>query len=128
MLWKATWVQCCGLNFCQPIQVPSQNVALEDQVGELPLANNLDQAGRGQLFYVMGKGGGAHAMGLMQLGAGRRVATCPDFLKNLVSSWFGQSSGYPRKLPVCEAASLGDCHPLQGTPDRNQMSISRGRV
>src|ERR1700686_407075 len=125
MLWKAAWVQRCRLNFCKPLQVSPQNLALQDEVGELAFTNNLDQTGHLQLFHVMRKCRGAHTVDLVQFGAGRRVTTCTDLFENLISSWFGQSPGYTRKLPVRKAANLGGCHSLQGTPDLNQMSISR---
>jgi hypothetical protein len=90
-------------------------------MGEFPFTNNLDQAGRLQLFNVMGEGRGAYTVNLMQFGAGRRVAACPDLLENLVSSWFSQGPGYTRKLPVRKAANLGGCHflPRYARPESN---------
>src|SRR5689334_16417491 len=122
MLWKIVWVQAGRLNFCQSLQVSVQHIALEDEAGEFAFTDNLDQACCLELFHVMRKCGGAHTVGFMQLGAGRRIAAGPNFLKNLVSSWFGQRPGNPGELPVCQPASFRGCHPFQGTPDQIQMS------
>src|SRR6476646_2049111 len=56
---------------------------------------------------MMGECRGAHAMDLMQPGAGRRVLSRADLFEDLQTSWLSEGSRNPRKLPVCES---GDCH------------------
>ena len=89
------------LNFRESAQVGAQNVALKDEIHELALANDLDQAGRLQLFDVMREGRGTHVMGLRQDVAGHWIVTGPDLLENLIASRLGQGAGDPRKLPIC---------------------------
>jgi len=47
------WFGLAGVGLRESIQVGAQNVALEDELGELALANDLDQAGCLQLFDVV---------------------------------------------------------------------------
>ena len=54
---------CGALDLRELSQVGVEYVAIEDQVGALALADDLDQAGRLQLLDVMRDGRGAHAVG-----------------------------------------------------------------
>ena len=92
------WKQ--GLNFRESIQVGAQYIALEEEAGERAFTKNFDQAGRLQLFNVMGESRGAHEVDFLQLFARRRFPVRPDLLENLHASRFGQHSADSRKLAV----------------------------
>ena len=95
-----------------------QDISLEDQVGEFSLSHNLDQAGRFQLFHVMGEGRGADAVGLVEDGAGRGVFAGSELFEDLIASWLGQCTGDLCKLPIRHLMALGDCHRLTLRPIR----------
>lgn len=105
-----------GLNFRESVQVGAQYVALEDEVHELAFANDMDQAGRLQLFDVMREGRGAYVVGLVQDAAGTRVVGGPDLLEDLIASRFGQGAGDPRNLPVRQSSIFGGCHDSKVNP------------
>ena len=107
---EVKWGDNSASDFREPIQVRAQDVALEDQVGALALADDLDQAGRLQLLDVMGDRRRAHAVRLVQDAAGHRARVGPDLHKEPITARFGQCTGDPRKLLVAQFVNLGFMH------------------
>src|SRR5258708_28704102 len=103
------------LDLREPIQVGAQDVALHNEIGESALALDLYQASSLQLLYVMGKCRGADAVVFLQIRAGSGIATCADFLQDLIASRLSQSAGDPRKLPIGKPGAVGVCHSSQGS-------------
>jgi hypothetical protein len=42
-------------------------------------------------------------MGVMQLATRKGVVASADLFENLITAWFGQRAGDPRKLPIRQA-------------------------
>jgi hypothetical protein len=100
------------------IQVGAKDVSLEDEFGELAFANDFYQTGRLQFFHVVGESGGTDAMVLLQVGAGHRIGASADFLDYLVTSRFGQGTGYTRELLIGEATVFVASHLFKVRPTR----------
>ncbi len=90
--------------------------ALEDEVHELALAHDMDQASRLQFLDVMRECRGADVVGFVQDAAGTRVDGGPDLLEDLIASRFGQGAGDPRELPVRQSTVFGGCHRCKVNP------------
>jgi len=99
-----------GSNLREPLQVGAQSIALQEKVHELALANDLDEAGRLQLLDMMGEGGGAYGVGLVQDAARQGIVRGSDLLEDLVASRFGQGAGDARELPIRQSAVFGTRH------------------
>src|ERR1700687_3929048 len=87
------------LDFAEPVQVGPQNIALEQQIHELTLADDLHQPGRLQLLEVVGEGRSARPMSAVQGAAGRGVLGGPDLLEDLEASRLCQRTRNSRELP-----------------------------
>jgi len=106
------------LDFRESIQISPQNFALKNEIGEFAFPYYLDQAGRFQLFHVVGEGRCTDAVGLVEDGAGGGVFASSDLFEYLISPRLGQGTGDPRKLPIRHLMALGDCHRLTLRPMR----------
>ena|SRR6185312_7646588 len=105
------------LDLCQLRQVSAQDVALQREVGELAVTDDLNQACGLQLFQVMGKGGGAYVLKFMQRAACHwGIVALPDGLKNLITARLRQRPRDAGKLPVCKPAIFGSRHRLKIKP------------
>ena len=94
------------LYLCEPLDVGAQDRPLKNKVGELAVTDDPDQSSRLQLLHMMRQGGGAHAMDLMQPGAGRRVLARADLFEDLQTSRLSQGARDPRELPVCQSGNF----------------------
>src|SRR5258708_13437994 len=103
------------LDLRELFQVGAKDVALQDEIGELALADDLDQTGCFQLFYVMGECRGAYTVEFVQLSARRSSAARADFFEDLDASRLSQSAGDPRKLAIGKPGAVGVCHSSQGS-------------
>jgi len=85
-------------------------MALEDKVRELAVANDLDQAGRFQLFNVMRQSRITYGVDLVQPRASHRMVQSPDVFEDLDAPRFSKYAPDSRELPVCQANFFGGCH------------------
>ena len=98
------------LDLSEPVHVGPENVSLQDKVGELAFTDNLDQAGRFQLLYMMGDSCRAYRVRFVQLGAGCRPSAGSDLFQDLIPPRLGQGAGNPCKLPVGQSFDFTGCH------------------
>jgi hypothetical protein len=105
-------------DFGETLQIGREHVALENEVRELPLADDLDEAGGLQLLHVMGDGRGAHLLRLGQAATGGRIGRAADVTEHLVAARFSKGAGDQRELSVCDAGGGGAAH---GSPYRGSM-------
>src|SRR5438552_16218282 len=80
-----TTVANTALDFCEAVEIGAQHVALEDEVGELAVADDRDQARGLELLDVMGEGGRAYLVVLMQRAAPHRRLARADLLQYLIA-------------------------------------------
>jgi hypothetical protein len=86
------------------------------RLANLAFANDFDQAGHLQLFNVMREGRGAHTVGSLQLGAGRRIFARRDLPEHLNASRFGQNSANLRHLTARQSVILRSFHFYSSPP------------
>ena len=79
-------------------------------MGELALAQNLDEAGGPELLEVAGQGGGADRQPLLEAVAGNRLLRLAKALQDLVTTRVGKSPGDQRDLAPAETITLSTCH------------------
>src|SRR5215212_6930172 len=73
-------------DFRQAVEIGAQHVALEHEIGELAVADDVDQARRLKLLEMVGEGGGADLLALVQRSAGHRPGlACADRFEHLVA-------------------------------------------
>ena len=90
----------------ETVEVGAEDVALQNEVGEFALAFDADEAGVFQLFHVVGEGGGADGLGLVEAGAGRGALASADFGEDLVAAGCGERAGDEGELAVGEGRFL----------------------
>ena len=84
----------------EAIEIGAEDVALEDEVGELALALNADEAGVFQFLHVMGEGGWADGLGFAEAGAGRGALPTADLSEDFVAARSGERPGDEGELAV----------------------------
>jgi hypothetical protein len=97
-------------DLAEAVEVGAQDVALEGEVHELPLARGLDEAGGLQLLDVVREGRGAHLLGLVESAARGDAVAGADLLEDLHAARLGQGARDARELPVGENVVVGGRH------------------
>src|ERR1700730_14461453 len=92
--------QDAGLYFRQPVEIGLQCPAFQDEVCELAIAEDLDQAGGLELLDVMGQGRGTNALALVQRAAGRWSVMLHDLLEERSAARLGERAGNARELAL----------------------------
>jgi hypothetical protein len=99
-----------GLDVSKAIEVGAQNVPLEHEAGELAFTHDLDQASSLKFLEVVGEGGWADPVALVQAAARHRSPAGSDVPQHFVTPWLGQSTGDTRELPVGKTIVFSVCH------------------
>lgn len=90
----------------ETVEIGAEDIALEDEVGELALPFNADEAGGCKFLHVVGEGGGANGLRFRDAGAGRGALTAADLGENFIAAGCRERTGDEGKLPVGEADLL----------------------
>src|SRR6266481_7478718 len=102
-------------DFRELFQVGTEGIALQNEIGELALPNNLDQPGGLQFFKVVRECGSAYAVELMKFRARHVRLTRANLFQHLIASRLGQRTRDTRKLPIGKPGAVGVCHSSQGS-------------
>ena len=96
----------------ETVEVGTEDVALQDKVGEFALALDADEPGIFQFFHVVGEGGGADGLSFVEAGAGRGALASADLGEDLIAAGCGQGARDERELAVGNSVLLrGGCDP-----------------
>ena len=98
------------LNSGELVEIGAQNVALQDEVGELTFADDLEEARRLQLLDMMGERSRGDAVFLVQRHAGGRLGLGSEFLQNSHAARFGERTGDQFELPGSEPRLFDGSH------------------
>src|SRR3569623_489791 len=90
------------LDIRQTVEIGAQYVAMQDEIGEFAVADDLDETGGLQLLDVVREGGRADVVALVQAGAGQRRVLRADALENGIALGLGQRPGDPFELAFRE--------------------------
>jgi hypothetical protein len=105
------WVRS-GLDLSELLEVSVEDVALEDEAGELALALDVDEASVLEFLDVVGEGGGTDVVGGLQRAAGHGVGAGADLAEDLVAARFGEGACNRGELPVGQVGRILQSHSL----------------
>src|ERR1700758_890999 len=95
-----------GLKTGEAVEICTEDIALEREVGEFTLTLDADQARVFKLFHVMGEGGGADGLRFGDTSTGRGAVATTDLGKDLVAAGCGEGLGDEGELAVGEGRFL----------------------
>ena len=81
-------------------EIGFEDIAPQFEFGELSLADDGDQAGRLQLFHMVGERGRAHRIAAQYVRARHAACLCADLFKDFVTARVGQ--GLVDELNLCD--------------------------
>lgn len=88
---------------------------MKDEIGELALTNDLNQASGFELLEMVREGRSADGLKLVKFGASRWMRGRADLFKNLNAPWLSEDACDASKLTVREFRLFRSGHPIQPT-------------
>ena len=94
----------------QPVKIGPQNVALQNQARELPLAHHLDQTSLFEFLNMVRDGSGTDLLHFFQFAALHGVRLPADLLQDVIAARFGERAGDFGKLRIGQRSSPCGSH------------------
>jgi hypothetical protein len=90
----------------ETVEIGVEDIALQDEVGELALPFDADETGGCEFLHVVGEGGGADGLRFRDAGTGRGAVATADLGEDFIAARRRERTGDEGELPVGEADLL----------------------